>query len=64
MATAIIHSTARLIEALGIGNTTAHNIGAHNKLAMILIVLQVWFVASFPLLRPEPGDNILCHGMG
>ena len=38
---AIIHSTACLIEALVISNTTAHNIDAHNKLAIIIVVAML-----------------------
>ena len=51
MATAFIHSTACLIEALVISNTTAHEIDARNKLTRTLTVLKVCVVASFPFCR-------------
>ena len=54
----VIHSTTGMIEALVIGNTTAHNIDAHNKLAMIITVCACLFCRLFSIM-PEPGGKIL-----
>ena len=66
METANIISTACLIEALVISNTTAHNIDAHDKLAInihIHIYIYIYIMFAIIVFRlfsvlPEPGDNV------